>query len=199
MDQLTKPPRDKDRDASGHHQGPDEHPHAMTGAASRRRAQRLRLAGVPRATLASMARGGLGAGLAIGGLAWLGDASGHPLLVAPMGASACLVFGAPESPFAQPRNTIGGHLIGALCGFAALALLGQGALALAAGVGLAVALMIVFGSVHPPAAANPVLIVVGKLGPGFLVTPLAGGLCLMVALALVFNRATGMRYPKSWW
>lgn len=170
----------------------------MTGAATRRRFQRLRMGGVPRAALKAMTRGGLGAGLGIGLLAWLAQTTGEMLLVAPFGATVCLIFGAPESPFAQPRNTIFGHLIGALCGLAALALIGTGPLALGVGVATAVGLMIGLGVVHPPAAANPIVIILTKATPAFLAMPLAPGIALLMALALAYNRLTGARYPKSW-
>jgi CBS-domain-containing membrane protein len=175
----------------------------MTGKGPERRLWHLRqrFAGVPKATATSMLRGGLGAGLAIAGLALLGDATGAALIAAPLGASACLVFGAPDSPFAQPRNTAIGHLVGALCGFGALALMdGQPqALCLGVAVGLAVALMIGLRCVHPPAAANPVFIVLTNAPLAFLVTPLMAGVVLLLLFGLIWNRLAGARYPARWW
>jgi CBS-domain-containing membrane protein len=57
---------------------------------------------------------GLGSFLGIGLLAYLSVGSGYPLIAAPFGATAVLVFAVPESPLAQPRNVIGGNCIGAL-------------------------------------------------------------------------------------
>ena len=175
----------------------------MTGKGPQRRLwhMRQRFSGMPMATAAVMARGGLGAGLAIAGLGLLGDATGAALVAAPLGASACLVFGAPDSPFAQPRNTALGHLVGALCGFGVLALLGNQPLALSLGlaVGLAVALMIGLGCVHPPAAANPVFIVLTKAPLAFLVTPLMAGVVLILLFGFLWSRLTQGRYPARWW
>ena len=77
----------------------------------------------------------------VGRLALGANAAGLPFIVAPMGASAVLLFAVPSSPLAQPWPTIGGHLSAAAIGLACHMLLGPGWLAASLAVGLAVAVM----------------------------------------------------------
>ena len=81
-------------------------------------------------------------------------------LIGSFGASAALLFGAPRAPLAQPRSLIFGQLIAALCGVSAFKLVG-GDLGLAAGlaVGSATAIMLLTGSLHPPAGATALIAV----------------------------------------
>lgn len=131
---------------------------------------------------------GLGGFLAIEVLA-TADASGPvPLLIAPFGASCVLVFGVPASPFARPRNVIGGHLVTAVMGLASIAVLGPGPLGIAAGVGLAIAAMMVTDTLHPPAGANPIVVALTHAGWSFLAAPVLVGAAAIVALGLICNR-----------
>jgi CBS-domain-containing membrane protein len=83
------------------------------------------------------------------------ELTGLTLLVAPFGASCVLVVALPASPLARPRNVIGGHLIATGAGLCVFTLLGAGPLTLALGVGLAISAMLLTGTLHPPARANP--------------------------------------------
>ena len=109
---------------------------------------------------------GLGGFLIIGILATVNASGQLPLLIAPFGASCVLVFGVPASPFARPRNVIGGHLVAALMGLCAVSILGTGPLGIAVGVGLAIAAMMVTDTVHPPAGANPIVVALTHAGWG---------------------------------
>ncbi len=62
--------------------------------------------------------------------------------------------GMPDSPFAQPRNVIGGHLLSALVGCAMASFLGTGPLVLAVAVGLAIVVMYLTHTMHPPGGAT---------------------------------------------
>jgi CBS-domain-containing membrane protein len=131
---------------------------------------------------------GAGGFLTIGLLATLNATEALPLLIAPFGASCVLVFGVPASPFARPRNVIGGHLVTALMGLIAVSLLGPGPLGIAAGVGLAIAAMMVTDTVHPPAGANPIVVALSHAGWSFLAAPVLVGAATIVAVGFAYNR-----------
>lgn len=136
---------------------------------------------------------GFGGFLTIGMLATINATEALPLLIAPFGASCVLVFGVPASPFARPRNVIGGHLVTALMGLIAVSLLGAGPLGIAAGVGLAIAAMMVTDTVHPPAGANPIVVALSHAGWSFLAAPVLLGAVAIVAVGLVYNRLVGRK------
>ncbi len=130
---------------------------------------------------------GFGGFLIIGALALVRDATTLPLIIPPFGASCVLVFGAPASPFARPRNVICGHLIAALMGFLATSLFGFGVLGIATGVGLAIAAMMMTDTVHPPAGANPIVVALLHPDLSFLIVPVLVGATAIVASARLYN------------
>lgn len=75
---------------------------------------------------------------------------GSPLLIGSFGASAVLLFGANDSPLAQPRNLVGGHLVSAAVAVIVVALFGSTPLSMAIGVGLAIFVMNMTHTTHPP-------------------------------------------------
>jgi CBS-domain-containing membrane protein len=131
---------------------------------------------------------GLGGVLTIGLLATVNVAGTLPLLIAPFGASCVLVFGVPASPFARPRNVIGGHLVAALMGLCSASAFGFGPVAMAVGVGLAIAAIMLTDTVHPPAGANPIVVVLTHAGWSFLVAPVLVGAVAIVGVDLIYNR-----------
>jgi len=138
---------------------------------------------------------GIGACITIAVLAEAGAATSLPLIVAPFGASCALVFGAPASPLAHPRNVIGGHLISAALGLIAAMLIPYPPLAMAVGVGLAIAGMLLTGTLHPPAGANPIVVVLSAAPWSFLLTPILVGTLAIVALGAIYHRLiTGHPY-----
>ena len=131
---------------------------------------------------------------------WLSLASGTPWLMASFGASCVLAFGLPDSPLAQPRNIVGGHLLATAVGLAVLHTLGDGWLASALAVGLALGLMQWTRTVHAPAGANPLLVLATKPALGFLFSPVLLGALVIVACALAVNNARQRgSYPKYWY
>ena len=141
---------------------------------------------------------GLGGMITIALLAEAGTASNLPLLIAPFGASCALVFGAPASPLAQPRNVIGGHLISTALGLLAAVLIGVPSLAMAVGVGLAIAGMLLTDTLHPPAGADPIVVVLAHATWSFLLTPVLAGVLSIVLMGVIYHRAlTGLAYPKA--
>lgn len=144
---------------------------------------------------------GSGAALCITLLASLGTGGDMALwLMAPFGATMVLLFALPASPLAQPRNIVCGHLLTALVGLALLHGVGVTPWSLGFGVGLAVALMMVTGTVHPPAGANPLLVMLTGQAWSFALFPVLVGSLLIVGFGLLYHRLAGERsYPVRWW
>ncbi|WP_024634558.1 MULTISPECIES: HPP family protein [unclassified Paenibacillus] len=121
------------------------------------------------------------------------------LLMAPFGASCVLAFGLPEAPVSQPRNIIGGHFITTLCGLTVYHWIGQGIWAISLAVGLGIALMIISKTTHPPAGANPIVVITAASSWSFLFTPVLIGSIIIVCVALLYNNLIKHRkYPTFW-
>lgn len=122
------------------------------------------------------------------------------LLVAPMGASAVLLYAVPSSPLAQPWPVFGGNTVSAIVGIAAASLLGHGALAAGVAVSMAILIMSILRCLHPPGGACALLAVLGgpaviAHGFGFALVPVALNAAAMVAFAYAFHRISGHSYP----
>jgi CBS domain-containing membrane protein len=129
-----------------------------------------------------------------------GDGEALPWIVAPMGASAVLLFAVPASPMAQPWPIIGGNSLSALIGFAVGQALGHGAIACGIGVGLAIGAMSMTRSLHPPGGAAALTGVLGSslvdsAGWWFPLAPVALDAVLLVAVGWAFHRLSGHPYP----
>lgn len=134
---------------------------------------------------------GLGATLAIALLSFADASSQHwVLLMAPFGATAVLVFGVPASPLAQPKNVIAGHLITALIGVLFVQLGSVTPLTMALASGLGVSAMLLSDTTHPPAGANPLIIMLAGADWWFLLTPVLSG---AVTIVLVGKLMQGVR------
>lgn len=162
-----------------------------------------------RPTLREAVRAGTGAGLALAlsGLLLLGvhaqvaDGSPHGLLlIAPLGASAFLLFAVPNSPLAQPWSAITGNTVSALIAITAV----LSGLPQLAAIGLAITgailAMAMLRAMHPPGAAVALATVLSEqmvrdLGYSFALAPVLLDTSLLVVLAIAWNRLTGRRYP----
>lgn len=141
----------------------------------------------------------LGGLIAISLITLLSHSTETPLLIAPFGATCVLAFGIPDSPLAQPRNIIGGHLITAFIGLCCLYLMGNTWYSLALGVSISIAVMQMTRTVHPPAGANPLVIILTGAKWNFMFSPILVGSVILVAIALIFNNLSSKRrYPKYW-
>lgn len=123
-------------------------------------------------------------------------------LIAPMGASAVLIFCVPASPLAQPWAVIGGNVISAIIGVACATLVSDLTLAAALAGSLAIGAMFALRCLHPPSGAVALTAVLGgpaihAAGYQFVLMPVALNSVLLVAVALFFNNATGRRYPHG--
>jgi CBS-domain-containing membrane protein len=153
---------------------------------------------------------GVGAFLGIGLVGYLEALFFAPqdqvLLIGSFGASAVLLYGAPSSPLAQPRNLLGGHLLSALVGVLIFQLAGTTLwLASALAVALAIMVMHLTRTLHPPGGATALIAVIGsealhRLGFLYALVPVGlGAVCLLLVALLVNNLASDRRYPVWWW
>lgn len=152
----------------------------------------------------------LGALLGIGAVGvlhqYLADPVDAVLLIGSFGASAVLLYGAPKSPLAQPRNLLAGHVLSALVGVGARMLVpAPGWLCAALAVATAIAVMHATRSLHPPGGATALIAVIGgpkiaALGFLYAVVPVGVGALVMLAVALLVNNSSAARrYPEYWW
>ncbi len=130
---------------------------------------------------------------------------GNILMFGPFGASAVLIYGVIKSPLAQPRNLICGHILASLIGVAAYKILSPHLwLAASIAVALALAVMHMTRTLHPPAGATALIAVVGdekihSLGFLYAAYPVAAGAIIMLVIALLFNNLSRNRkYPEFW-
>lgn len=151
----------------------------------------------------------LGAFLGISAVALVGQLFFAPgdlaLLIAPFGASAVLIYGAPRSPLAQPRNLVGGHVVSALVGVLCWKLLHDFPwLAAALAVSTAIALMHATKTLHPPGGATALFAVIGseevhRAGFTYVLIPATAGPLILLLVALLVNNLTSTRrYPETW-
>lgn len=143
--------------------------------------------------------GGLGSFLAILLIQLLARQIKLPLLLAPFGASCVLLFLASQAEFSQPRNLILGYAIGTLAGFAAVALFPGQWWTVAVAVGVTIGLMRLTHSVHPPAGAQPIVIVLTMPGWKLLLPALLLGVGLLLITAWGFHRVVKHEvWPQRW-
>lgn len=145
----------------------------------------------------------------IAAVAWVGDLLFSPvdmsLMIGSFGASAVLLYGAPRSPLAQPRNLMGGHVVSAIVGVAAFQLLQHTPwLAQAMAVASAIAAMHLTRTLHPPGGATALIAVIGsegvhQLGWWYVIVPATLGPLILLLVALLVNNITDTRrYPDVW-
>ncbi|MCJ2136661.1 HPP family protein [Methylobacterium sp. J-026] len=125
-----------------------------------------------------------------------------PILIAPMGASAVLLFAVPASPLAQPWSILGGNVVAALVGVTAASWIPDPFVAASCAIGVAIALMMALRCLHPPSGAVALTAVLGgpgirALGYGFVLWPVAANSLLLLIAALLFNNLTGRAYPHQ--
>jgi len=138
----------------------------------------------------------LGAFFFISFLAFLENSfEGTIWLIPPFGASMVLVMAVQESPLAKPTNILLGHILSALSGVIILYLIGDHFLALGLAVGLAIFVMIITKTIHPPAGANPIIVILTGQGISFVLFPVAVGAFMLVIFAYLYNKLLKRNYP----
>jgi CBS domain-containing membrane protein len=142
-------------------------------------------------------------------LALLALVSRNPFVFPSLGPTAYLLFFSPLAKASSPRNTIYGHAIGIICGYAAYVVTGAGAVPfgihpgifwpriLAAALSLSAtgAFMVLLAVSHPPAGATTLIISLGIISKPRELAIIEVAVFLLVAQALVINRLAGLRYP----
>ena len=120
-------------------------------------------------------------------------------LIASFGSTMVLLFGYPESPFAQPKNIFFGHFVTATVGvifvnFVPLPLY----LSIPLAVGIAVGLMILLNVTHPPAGGNPVIVLMGSASYNYLLNPIIFGSIILILFGVILNRFIAKKkYPLA--
>ena len=105
------------------------------------------------------------------------------------GSSMVLLFGFPESPFAQPKNVFFGHLVTALVGVVFVTLVPLPMfINIALAVGVVIFLMILLNIVHPPAGGNPIMVIIGSVSYDYLLSPIIFGCIIIITLAIIINK-----------
>lgn len=146
--------------------------------------------------------------LCLGFNAYVSAPHSAPFLIGSFGASAVLLFATPQSPLAQPRNVLGGHVLSALVGVTVVYVMGAvfnglggdfASLHLVLGaslaVSLAIALMFLTDTLHPPGGATALIAVIGgesihSLGYWYVLTPTLSGACILVFMTWLLSKLT---------
>lgn len=127
---------------------------------------------------------------------WWAGGEGALWLMAPVGASAVLVFALPASPLAQPWAVVAGNTVSALAGLACAALIPSHLMAASLAPAAGIALMMACRCLHPPGGAVALLMVLtGAHDPQVALAPVALNSALLVLAGMLWNPATGRRYP----
>ena len=119
-------------------------------------------------------------------------------LIASFGSSMVLLYGYPESPFAQPKNVFFGHLLTALVGIIILMFVPFPTfITIPIAVGLGVGFMILFNVTHPPAGGNPIIVIMGSVSFDYLFSPVITGSIIILIFAIILNRLIlRKKYPS---
>ncbi|MBF0429664.1 MAG: HPP family protein [Fibrobacteria bacterium] len=128
------------------------------------------------------------------------------MIIGSFGASAVLIYGAIDSPLAQPRNLVGGHMLSAVIGVFSYQMLSN-SLWLAAGFAVATAILVMYvtKTLHPPGGATALIAVIGSnhihdLGYWYSLVPVGAGALIMLFFALLINNIPkNRRYPVFWY
>jgi len=135
------------------------------------------------------------------------DLSENLFLIGSFGASAVLIYGVINSPLAQPRNLIGGHVVCAIIGVSVSYIIHEMWLAAALAVSLSIVAMQITKTLHPPGGATALTAIIGSakvknLGYLYVISPIFTGVLILFTVALIFNNITPHRsYPinKRWY
>ena len=109
-------------------------------------------------------------------------------LIPPFGASLVLVMSVHDSPLAQPRNVFFGHILSASSGVFLFYLLGNSPISISLALSLAIILMMITKTIHPPAGANPIIAILGAKSFEFVIMPVATGALFIVIFAFIYNK-----------
>ncbi|MDO7787609.1 HPP family protein [Desulforamulus aquiferis] len=142
----------------------------------------------------------LGSFLGIGLISLLNLYYDIPLLVPSLGATAVLLYAACHVPMAQPRNVIGGHLVSAAAGVLVYQLIGSQWWTIALGVSLAIFIMNLTHTLHPPGGATAFVAVYTGQDFSYILAPVGLGAFMLVLIAVLVNNCSSqIKYPDFWY
>ncbi len=129
-------------------------------------------------------------GITIGALTWLSYKTEYGIfLTTSFGSSMVLLYGYPNSLFSQPKNIFFGHLLSSLIGIILINYFPLPIYILVPlAVGLAILFMILFNIVHPPAGANPIIVIMGGVHFEYLISPIITGTIIIIIFGIILNR-----------
>ena len=111
------------------------------------------------------------------------------VLLASFGSSMVLLYGYPESPFAQPKNVFFGHFITTAIGLIFLNFVPFPIyIIIPLAVGFGVGFMILLNVTHPPAGGNPIIVIIGSVSFDYLLSPVISGSLIIIISAIAINR-----------
>ena len=151
--------------------------------------------------LIKSALAGLFSAITIGALTYLTYKTTFGLfLIASFGSTMVLLYGYPESPFAQPKNIFFGHLVTAVVGIAVLNFIPLPIyITIPLAVGLGVGLMIFLDVTHPPAGGNPIIVIIGSVSYDYLLSPIILGSIIVLVFGVLVNKfVLKKKYPQKW-
>src|SRR4030043_761674 len=138
-----------------------------------------------------------GASIGIAIALWLVADGRSPFLLASLGGSTVFLFALTDAEAAQPRALFGGHLSGALIGILCYQLSGDALGVSVVALVLTMVVMVATRTIHPPAGANPLLMVQHHANFLALLKPVGLGVLAIFLVAMIWSRLrTGQRYPK---
>lgn len=120
------------------------------------------------------------------------------LIVASFGASAVLIYGVPDAPLSQPRNVVFGQIVSAVAGVATFMVFGLTWWSPALGTALALLLMLLTKTTHPPGGATALFAVLGEAHLDYIVTMVVGMPILVIIGVLLNNLSPNRHYPRYW-
>lgn len=130
----------------------------------------------------------IGSTIGIGAVTFLSQTHDAPLLIASFGATAVLIYGAPDSPFAKPWNVFFGHLLSAVIGVSLFAVFGCTWYAMTLAVTLSIAAMTVTGTLHPPGGATALVCVQSSASVSFILFPVMAGVLILMMVAFIMKK-----------
>ena len=139
--------------------------------------------------------------ITIGTISFLSFETPYGLFLAgSFGSSMVLLFGYPESPFAQPKNVFFGHFLTSLVGILVFQLVPLDQyIQIAFAVALGIFVMIILDVTHPPAGGNPIIVILAAGSYDFLLNPIILGSLIIIIYAILLNRfILKKNYPSSW-
>jgi CBS-domain-containing membrane protein len=141
----------------------------------------------------------VGGALAISALAYASKSWESLMLLGSFGASALLMFALPEGHLSQPRSVVGGHLTASAIALLFLYCFGPQWWAVGLATGVAIGVMMLTRTLHPPAGSNAIIIFLAKPSPLLLMGSTLAGSAGLVVLAMIYHRAVGRhKYPAYW-